>query len=291
MPTTNPSAIELASMRAAVDHFVKHRDRFERYAQILYTNLAGNEALRPYLHSSKYRVKDPEHLFHKLVRMQNQAKAFGQQFEVTPDNLFVTVNDLAGVRLIHLHTDQFSSILPIIAGILDEALYRVLEGPTAKTWDREYQAYFDSLGVKTEVPQDSMYTSVHYVIEENSKSKLRCELQVRTLSEELWSEVSHAVDYPDPTASVACKEQLKVLARLTTGSTRLVDSIFKSQKEHSQFVKPAPSAQDNQGTPGAGGEAKVSSPFSRLGPFEGEGKKEEGEKQKGEAEGRAAPPQ
>jgi putative GTP pyrophosphokinase len=238
MATVKLSRAELASIETTVDFFVKNRARFERCANILHTHLSSNEKLRPYLHSSKYRVKQPEHLSHKLKRMQLQAKAEKRDLKIAPENLFVTINDLAGVRLIHLHTDQFAAIKPIIAEILEESMYRVTEGPTAKTWDLEYKKYFESLGIKTEVPQDSMYTSVHYVIEENSKSKLRCELQVRTLSEELWGEVSHTVDYPDPTASIACKEQLKVLARLTTGSTRLVDSIFKSLKEHARLAEP-----------------------------------------------------
>ena len=73
--------------------------------------------------------------------------------------------------------------------------------------------------------------SVHYVIELNPTSHVRCELQVRTLADELWGEVSHTIDYPKPTKSIACQEQLKVLARVTSGCTRLVDSIFRSREE------------------------------------------------------------
>jgi ppGpp synthetase/RelA/SpoT-type nucleotidyltranferase len=65
----------------------------------------------------------------------------------------------------------------------------------------------------------------------NAASHFKCELQVRTLAEEVWGEVSHTIDYPDPTESVACKEQLKVLARLSSSCIRLVDSIFESEKE------------------------------------------------------------
>ena len=223
-----------------VAHFVKHQNRFQIYAENLHNTLVANESLKPLIHFSKFRIKDPSHLRHKLERKVTAAKKKGISYDVTPANLFTKVSDLAGVRLIHLHTDQFASILPIISSILDEALYRTVEGPIAKTWDREYQRFYESLGVQTEMTEDSMYTSVHYIIEENSKSKLACELQVRTLSEELWGEVSHTVDYPTPTESIACKEQIKVLARLTTGSTRLVDSIFKSQKEHASILGTTP---------------------------------------------------
>jgi ppGpp synthetase/RelA/SpoT-type nucleotidyltranferase len=80
-----------------------------------------------------------------------------------------------------------------------------------------------------------MYTSVHYVITSAQRPELRIELQLRTLMEEVWGEVSHVIDYPKRTRSVACREQLKALARLTSGCTRLVDSIFSSQWEHVDF--------------------------------------------------------
>jgi hypothetical protein len=46
--------------------------------------------------------------------------------------------------------------------------------------------------------------------------------------DEVWGEVSHRINYPDESANQSCRSQLKVLARLTTGCTRLVDSIFEA---------------------------------------------------------------
>ena len=76
-----------------------------------------------------------------------------------------------------------------------------------------------------------MYMSVHYVLQPNRETTLTAELQVRTLMEEVWSEVSHRIDYPVETSSRASKDELKVLARITSGCTRLVDSIFKGHAE------------------------------------------------------------
>jgi len=44
--------------------------------------------------------------------------------------------------------------------------------------------------------------------------------------EEVWGEVSHKVGYEEDTINTLIDSQLKVLARLTSGSTRLVDCIF-----------------------------------------------------------------
>ena len=76
-----------------------------------------------------------------------------------------------------------------------------------------------------------MYTSVHYVVEANQRQKITCEIQVRTLMDEVWGEVSHRVNYPMQSPSRSCRDQLKVLARVTTAGIRLVDSIFKSHQE------------------------------------------------------------
>ena len=79
--------------------------------------------------------------------------------------------------------------------------------------------------------QNSMYMSVHYVLEANKKTKITFELQVRTLMEEVWSEVSHRVGYEEEGANRRVDDQLKVLARLTSGTTRLVDCVFKTHAE------------------------------------------------------------
>ena len=82
-----------------------------------------------------------------------------------------------------------------------------------------------------------MYTSVHYVIEPNRRTKYTCELQVRTLAEEVWGEVDHTINYPIATPIIACKEQIAVLARVTSGCTRLVDSLFRTYEDAQKSQK------------------------------------------------------
>jgi ppGpp synthetase/RelA/SpoT-type nucleotidyltranferase len=120
-------------------------------------------------------------------------------------------------------------IHPAILDIIEEQQYRLVETPMANCWDIEYEQIFNGFGI-TSQSRDSMYTTVHYVVEANQRTKITCEIQVRTLMDEVWGEVSHRVNYPTESPSTACKDQLKVLARLTSGCTRLVDSIFKSHE-------------------------------------------------------------
>ena len=87
--------------------------------------------------------------------------------------------------------------------------------------------YFDSLNIETEV-KESYYTSVHYLVKNNNKNSIFCEIQVRTLFEEIWGEIDHALNYPHKRDDIACSEQLKVLSRLVATGTSLSSSIFRT---------------------------------------------------------------
>ena len=177
------------------------------------------------VHSLKHRVKEPSHLRDKLTRKLVAAKEDGREFGINCDNLFEKINDLAGLRILHLHTMQIRAIHEQLMDLFEEQKYTLIEEPTANCWDVEFENLFRSFGIATE-SRDSMYTTIHYVLEANQRSKLTCEIQVRSLMDEVWGEVSHRVNYPHESSSQACQDQLKVLARLTSGGVRLVDSIF-----------------------------------------------------------------
>jgi ppGpp synthetase/RelA/SpoT-type nucleotidyltranferase len=100
------------------------------------------------------------------------------------------------------------------------------EKPKAYTWDPESRDFFSGLELEVLV-KESFYTSVHYVVKPRVDSDLSCEIQVRTLFEEVWGEIDHQLNYPVESKSIACKEQLRVLARLVGAGSRLADAIFR----------------------------------------------------------------
>lgn len=208
------------------------RDRFERFANTLHADIVESRNLKPYVQFAKYRTKDPEHFRGKLKRKLAAAKAEGVAFDIDKDNLFSKIQDFAGVRVLHLHTQQMNAINPLLLKLFSDEKYELIEGPIANLWDHEYEAFFKGINITPKVRSDTMYTSVHYLVRGNNTFKTTCELQVRTLSEELWGEVSHTINYPEQTTSIACQEQLKVLARITSSATRLVDALFKSDLDH-----------------------------------------------------------
>jgi putative GTP pyrophosphokinase len=186
----------------------------------------------PVIHSVKARFKDPEHLIDKVKRKSKDG------IIITEDNLFKEITDLIGVRVLHLYLDQFKLIHDSIMKQINAGEWCFYEPPKAYTWDPESEVIFNELAIKTE-RKDSFYTSVHYVIKPNNKeNSVCCEIQVRTLFEEIWGEIDHSINYPYPTDSIACKEQIRVLSKLVSTGTRLADSIFRSHQEHEKKRQP-----------------------------------------------------
>ena len=188
------------------------------------------EGTLPAVHSLKSRMKDPAHLKDKLQRKMEKG------IVVTDENLFSEVTDLIGVRVMYLHQEQFPIIHREIMNQVSKGEWKLKEPAKAYTWDPDSQKFFEEMDIKTEV-KDSYYTSVHYVIKPNNNEEFCCEIQVRTLFEEIWGEIDHAINYPYETESIACREQLRVLSKLVSMGTRLSDSIFRSYGEFKQYTK------------------------------------------------------
>jgi ppGpp synthetase/RelA/SpoT-type nucleotidyltranferase len=207
-----------------------------QFHQNLLRALSSSEELRPLVHSFRARIKARDHLADKLLRKLREAQDRHEPFGITATNLLTEINDLAGIRILHLHTSQIETLHELLSKLVKKFEYEIVEGPNARTWDDEYKKFFSDLGFDT-TASESMCTSVHYVVGSGSKIKLTCEIQVRTLMEEVWGEVSHALNYPHKSKSVACNEQIRALARATSTATRLVDAIFATAKDEDKKDK------------------------------------------------------
>jgi ppGpp synthetase/RelA/SpoT-type nucleotidyltranferase len=190
--------------------------------------ILGSPKLMTHVHSTKWRLKEPKHLEGKLARKILEMKARGKPFTISKENLLYRINDLAGFRILHLHTQQIVEIDRELRAVFKEYRFPLFEKPTARTWDDENREFFRGIGIRP-IKSPKLYTSVHYVVASNSSTKGTCEIQVRTLAEELWGEVDHMMNYPHESPNLSCREQIKVLARVTSSCSRLVDSIFRTR--------------------------------------------------------------
>lgn len=177
---------------------------------------------------AKMREQD---FYQKLIRRNIKT------FNITRENLFSEINDLAGYRIMHLHPRQMEQINSAILQMIEDRNYELVEGPGARVWDLESKAYFESVGIDTIHTEKKLYSSVHYIVKTKRKIPFTCEIQVRTVADELWGEVDHTINYPHRLESIACTEEIKSLAHMTTSCNRLVDSIFASFKEWKTFEK------------------------------------------------------
>lgn len=214
-----------------VEYYKKHMHLIKPFKatveSFFYTHPELNCEPFPIIHSVKSRIKDPEHLRDKLKRKQSSQRV------ISTANLFAQITDLVGIRVLHLYQDQFPIIHQAILENINNGEWAFVEPPMAYSWDPETKIMYEELGLKNEI-RPTYYTSVHYVIKPNNQNAnpICCEIQVRTLFEEIWGEIDHTLNYPHPTESIPCKEQLRVLSKLVSTGTRLADSIFRSHEDY-----------------------------------------------------------
>ncbi|QIO64799.1 RelA/SpoT domain-containing protein [Rhizobium leguminosarum] len=170
------------------------------------------------VHSFKFRLKDPDHLDKKVIRKIREGK------DLNEGNFFSLVTDLAGVRILHLFQEDFGRIDSVIRKRVNDGDWWLGERPRAYTWDPEAASFFQKFDLDVE-EKSTAYTSVHYLVRPKQNSPICCEIQVRTLFEEIWGEVDHRLNYPIPSESMACREQLRVLSKITGAGSRLLDSL------------------------------------------------------------------
>ncbi len=199
--------------------------QYEIFQDRIISYINRNPSLNKNIHSFKKRTKELSHLDEKITRKNIKINKDGG-VEINKDNVMDIITDIVGIRVLHLHQGQFESIHnELMKYVENEDLY-LYENPKAYTWDPEYAEFFRENSIKTE-QKESFYTSVHYVFKANKDSKVTCEVQVRTLFEEVWGEIDHAFNYPSENKSMVIKEQLKVFARIVGAGTRMSHSIFK----------------------------------------------------------------
>ncbi|MEO5348109.1 MAG: RelA/SpoT domain-containing protein [Magnetococcus sp. YQC-3] len=212
-------------MEDSVDLAIREMHLFKTFMEGVISHFSNDPSLNmirnPIIHTIKHRIKDPDHIREKISRK------WCDNDPINVDNIFQRITDIAGVRILHLYRDQFPDIHRFIAKRVEDRDWFFVEDPIAYSWDPESKFFFEKLGLRVDI-KDSYYTSIHYLIKPKEISHVCCEIQVRTLFEEIWGEIDHSLNYPVCTNSFACGEQIKVLSKLVATGSRLADSIFRT---------------------------------------------------------------
>jgi len=172
------------------------------------------------VHSTKRRIKS-----HESLRGKIQNKRSGG-VDVNSSNVLDIITDICGVRVLHLFPQDISPLRDHIDKCISDFGWHLFEQPTAYSWDPESVEYLERLGFQCSL-KPNYYTSVHYVVRPRADSVVSCEIQVRSLLEEVWAEVDHKVKYKKEHADVRDAEHLAVLARLVGAGSKLISVLHK----------------------------------------------------------------
>lgn len=193
------------------------------------------------IHSVRSRVKNPEHLLAKIIRKKQENHNKYKNLDKSNYEKFIT--DLIGIRCLVLFKADWQSFHYYILSKFDNNVEYYVKDSILDFDDDETHFYIaekpkvhirngDSRDIYDEVlPPDSIidgkvYRSVHYIIKYKG---VYLEIQVRTLFEEGWGEIDHAVVYPYYQNDKVLKEYTELLNRLS-GLADEMSSFFNRLK-------------------------------------------------------------
>lgn len=182
----NKNKIDIKVLSDIYNDYILYRDTYENQANFISNILRSHYKV----HSVKSRVKDPERLIEKVVRKtENRKEKYGEDFQFSVENYKNEINDLIGIRVIHIFKQEWEIIHEFILNT-----WRVME-ITANVRDGDDTRRFEELGIQIK-SRKSGYRSVHYLIEFYPTSqKVIAEIQVRTIFEEGYGEIDHQLRY------------------------------------------------------------------------------------------------
>ena len=181
--------LEWKSLVELYDHYCKYvRDDLALKAPQLHEEMLKVRGA----YIVKYRVKDPEHLIDKVIR-KKEDKNDGRI--ITKDNYLDEIDDFIGLRILHLFKNDWEHVCK---EILEK--YELKEAPKAYYREGDSKEYIErckELGLEPK-SKEAGYRSIHFIAKIPFFGReFKCEIQVRTIFEDAWSEIDHLVRYPN----------------------------------------------------------------------------------------------
>jgi len=171
------------------------------------------------VHTLKHRLKDPLHLLQKIIRKKKEYPGR----DLHTGNYLDYINDLIGVRILHLYKADWKTIGDYIEQVwpLKRKAYAYInQHDTA-----EHIQLFKSCNCKI-LEHPTGYRAVHFVIAtQPNKQRYYAEIQLRTLFEEAWSEIDHHVRYPNHEHSALLDDLLRLLNIFTSNADETATQI------------------------------------------------------------------
>lgn len=217
--------INIENLVNIYEDYINYKDSYENQANFI-ANILRTENT---IHSVKSRIKDAERLIEKIIRKTEDRKIkYGQDFEFTIYNYKNEINDLIGIRVIHIFKEQWEEIHDFIINT-----WKVIE-ITANVRDGDNTQIFNDLDIEVR-SRASGYRSVHYLVEFYPTSqKVIAEIQVRTIFEEGYGEIDHRLRYSHNEIPNILKSNLLLFNRISGSADEMASLINSFSKEWSE---------------------------------------------------------
>lgn len=205
-------------------------------------NEGKNESERIKVHSITTRVKNPEHLLAKIVNKKRDNDVKYYKLDKTNYEKFVT--DLLGIRCLVIFKADWLSFHEYILSQFennvkyyikdsladfdpDESHWYFAEEPKVHIRNGDFRKIYEGVLSPDCIMDGKIYRAVPYIIKYKG---IYLEIQLRTLFEESWSEIDHAIAYPYYKTDPVLSEYTELLNRLA-GLADEMGGFFRNLKE------------------------------------------------------------
>jgi Uncharacterized protein conserved in bacteria len=214
--------VDLVELNNIYDDYMNIKDNYDSQADFISNILRTHHKV----HSVKSRVKEPERLIEKIIRKTSDRKGkYGKGFKFTIENYKNEINDLIGIRAIHIFKQDWESIHEFI-----QSTWKVIE-ITANVRAGDDTKRFEELGIEIKSRQ-SGYRSVHYLIEfYPTNQKVIAEIQVRTIFEEGYGEIDHQLRYSHKEIPSILESNLLLFNRIAGSADEMASLINLLSKD------------------------------------------------------------
>ncbi len=222
METISKNNIKIVNIKGIYEDYIEYKNSYENQANFI-ANILRSEKM---VHSVKSRIKDPYALIEKVIRKTEDRKSkYGDEFQFTVDNYKDEINDLIGIRVIHIFKDQWQEIHEFIL-----KTWNVIE-ITANVRAGDNIEFFEDPSIEVR-SKASGYRSVHYLVEFYPTSqKVIVEIQVRTIFEEGYAEIDHRLRYSHNEIPEILQSNLLLFNRIVGSADEMASLINNITKE------------------------------------------------------------
>lgn len=221
--------IHIENLIAIYNDYINYINSYENQASFIANILRAEDSI----HSVKSRIKEPERLIEKIIRKTEDRKnKYGNNFEFTVENYKNEINDLMGIRVIHIFKEEWENIHDFIINT-----WKVIE-ITANVRDGDNTENFVDLGIEVR-SRASGYRSVHYLVELHftQSDTTIAEIQVRTIFEEGYGEIDHLLRYSNNDIPEIVKSNLLLFNRIIGSADEMASLISNLNNKLAEDIK------------------------------------------------------